>query len=607
MKLKFNIFLVLSLFSSSLHGEEDIAYVSVNDMSIESACRMFTHSTKFNVTATAEAQQRTCTFLFKQGSLEEAISSMCVSSGLVYRKTPHSYGFQILTLDEFRDNTVFSANEKIEIFKIEPANLKIIAESIEALFPQEAVFEDSNGVLDLGSVSISGNDSGSSSGGGSNNQNSSSNDNNSGNQRNVTSSNQNSSPNDLGTQLEVLDKKPIKRKTEQLLGTSIYITINEEHSQLIIRTANLVALEKIRTLITRTNLPLRQVLLEMKILELAVGDGEQLGVDWGTQGGAEIFNATSRDSSTGEVTAIEFAGNRHQLGVGNFATQAASTFVYNFLSTDIQARVQALASNNDVEIVATPMLMAVNNREANIVVGEERVIITGASSDVSVAGDNGTRNELITVETEVRTIGTTLSIIPRINNDGTVVLHVNQESSSVSRGDNQIPTGGELVSIDSVNTANIVADVVAQHGKTIAVGGLIRTENSKTKDKVPLLGDIPLLGKAFKRESTTSQKTELILLITPYIIDGGNTERTRQILKQSKHRYQTEGIKSLDDKNQGLKEYETRTSDSLLPSLKKIEKSVNPALPRYYRHPKAIEKVKETSKAINSRRILNRK
>ena len=552
------------LFSSVHVRAEVVDYISVNDMSVAAVCRMLTHVTEYNVTATANAQKVECSFLFMKGGLEQALNTMCVSSGLVYRKDPIYEGFQILTLEEFRENTVFSASESLEVFKVEPANLELIAKTIESLFPGEAIFSDPEGVLDFSSTSGSGQ-------GQDNNKN-----NNNDNNRTVTgsSSSQNSSGvagESDGTQLSMLETQTIEQ-TEQQLGTSIYITVSLEHSQLIIRTANVSALSKIKDLISQMNLPLRQVLLEMKILELNVGDGENVGVDWNVVQGDEMFSPGDRDDQ-GVPQSFEYAGVEHGFGLGNFATEAASTFAYTYLSRDIQARVQALATNNDVEVVATPMLMAVSNREATFVAAEERVITTGASQNTTISGDNGTVNDQIITETELRDIGTTLKIIPRVNNDGTVALFVKQENSTVKIGNNSIPIGGSLIPVDSVEKSNIEVSVVARNGKTIAIGGLIRTENSYSVDKVPVIGDIPLLGKLFRRDKTTSRKTELIILITPHIINGGDTRPTDEILSDSKHRYTTGGIEVMDKQNKGLDFYQNRTDDSLFPRLPVKNKS----------------------------------
>ena len=255
---------------------------------------------------------------------------------------------------------------------------------------------------------------------------------------------------------------------------------------------------------------------------------------------------------------MEFIGRQDSLGLGNFSSQAASTFVYQYLSEDFTARVEMLAKDNNVDVIATPILIAANNRAARIEVGEERILTVGASSETNVAGENGTTNRFITIDTEKRTIGTTLSIIPRINKDNTVTLYVDQESSTLLRGNNSIIVGGEVIAIDSVDTAKITATVVAKNNYTIAIGGLIRSERSTARSKVPLIGDIPLVGHLFRSDSDEIRKSELILLIRPHIIDSSTAAdaKTRQLIKElSDHHYHQQGHQAIDQDNAPLSRY----------------------------------------------------
>ena len=124
--------------------------------------------------------------------------------------------------------------------------------------------------------------------------------------------------------------------------------------------------------------------------------------------------------------------------------------------------------------------------------------------------------------TELRNIGNTLLILPKINADGTVTLVIQQDTSSVNVGGGTLPVliGNNVqnVSIDTVNTSNIQGIVVAKDGLTVAIGGLISHRNSELVEKVPLLGDIPVLGQLFQRKELVQSKSELMLLITPHII-----------------------------------------------------------------------------------------
>jgi len=338
----------------------------------------------------------------------------------------------------------------------------------------------------------------------------------------------------------------------------IFLSLNHEHSLLLVRTADASALEEIARLVADLDIAVPQVILEMKILQLDVGDGLTAGVSFEGNTLVEKFGVRDRHPVTGEPVSREFLGNENALGLGNFATEPAATLAYRLLSDQIRARVDLLASDNRVEVVATPVLIATNNRAAQIEVGEERIITVGASTDQITSPLTGAVQTIIRTETEKRTIGIVLDILPRINDDGTVTLSVYQESTNLKPANNTIQVGSETVLIDSVDTANVDATVVARDGHTIAVGGLIRSENTNHDTKVPILGDIPILGNAFQRKDRGSRKTEIILLITPHLLQPGDdaTERSRQLAARlSDHRWNVGGEAIVEQDNPELRRY----------------------------------------------------
>jgi len=338
----------------------------------------------------------------------------------------------------------------------------------------------------------------------------------------------------------------------------IYLSLNYEHSLLLVRTTDQAATQEIETLVEHLDMDVPQVILEMKILQLDVGDGLTAGVSIDANNTNEQFITSSRDPVTGQPTGVQFVGNEEALGLGNFATEPAATLAYRFISDEIRARIDLLASDNRVEVIATPVLIATNNRSAKIEVGEERIITIGASTDQITSPLTGAVQTVVTTETEKRTIGIVLDILPRINDDGTVTLSVYQESTTLKPKNNSIQVGTETVLIDSVDTANVDATVVARDSHTIAVGGLIRTENANNDSKVPLLGDIPVLGAAFQRKEKSNRKTEIILLITPHLIKPGDDgmERSRRLAERlSDHQWNVGGEAISEQEIPELKRY----------------------------------------------------
>lgn len=345
----------------------------------------------------------------------------------------------------------------------------------------------------------------------------------------------------------------------------IFVSLNYEHSMLLVRTADTKAIDQIAKLVESLDLIVPQVILEMKILQLDVGDAIKAGVSFDSNTLNEQFNTVTRDPVTGAPTEIEFAGFENALGVGNFATESAATLAYSLISDQIRARIDLFANDNRVEVIATPVLIATNNRSAQIEVGEERILTVGASTDQITSPLTGAVQTVITTETEKRTIGIVLDILPRINNDGTVTLSVYQESTTLKPANNSIQVGSELVPIDSVDTANVDATVVARDKNTIAVGGLIRTESAAADTKVPLLGDVPVLRNAFRKREKSARKTEIILLITPYILNSGDDsmEESRKIVERlSDQRWHVGGDAIVERDNRELHRYRTDTTRS---------------------------------------------
>ncbi len=441
------VFLAISFTSVlSLRAQEEpvqIKSLSLNEATIGNAARLISSLTNSRVIATAEARQKTVDLMVKDANLEDTLKLVCRSSGLVFKTDEDSKIYTIMTIEEYRKGAGADTNGDfaLEVFQVEPANVNQIATAIESLYGEDVWFTEGEEVEDFSE------EPGENSGGGRGGLNG-------GNFRGsgggfgsggrygrssmlgMRGSSRYSNTSRIDP-LEAVDRESAKinpeepadpdsdtTTTKRIKEPTIYVTNNWEHNLLIVRTADRTAMKQIGDLVERLNKPVPQVILEMKILELAVGDGKRVGFDYSGTKGDEIFSPTNRNAITGLPSELEFLGQESSIQMGSLATEAASSFVYEYLSQDLRARVQMLADDNSVEVVATPMLVAANNRPAEITVGEDRILTVGASSDVFVAGESGSRNSLITIETENRNIGTRLRIIPRINADETVTLFV---------------------------------------------------------------------------------------------------------------------------------------------------------------------------------------
>ncbi|MDA8747769.1 type II secretion system secretin GspD [Litoreibacter sp.] len=237
-----------------------------------------------------------------------------------------------------------------------------------------------------------------------------------------------------------------------------------------------------------------QVLLEATIAEVSLNDDLDFGLRWFFEKGD--FSGRFSDASNGS-TGANFPGL-------SFMFQGASSAV----------TLNALSSITDVNVVSSPSLLVIDNQEALLQIGDEVPIATQQVVDTANA------NAPVVNTISFRDTGIILKVKPRVSSSGRVILDIEQEVSSVS----STTTSG--IDSPTISQRKITTNVAVDNGQTIALGGLIQESNNRTKSKVPLAGDIPILGNLFKRKGDTVAKTELLVLITPRVIRNGNEARS---------------------------------------------------------------------------------
>jgi general secretion pathway protein D len=323
----------------------------------------------------------------------------------------------------------------------------------------------------------------------------------------------------------------------------IYVTINRQHNLVIVRTSDAEAMKAIERLVLEIDRPTPEVLLEMKILEVTLDDQFHSIFDLQLTNGPLEGVPEALQSARNPFLLDPNTAAQKVLGIGN-EPLIGGTLLYQFLNDKVRAQIQFFQQCNRLQTIATPLLLASNNRPAKIFVGEERVMTTGVSTDV-VTPATGATTTAIEPVTEIRDIGVTLFILPKINADRTVTLVINQESSTLNPNSASIPVASDngtvqSFPIDTVQTANMQGTVVAKDGLTVAVGGLIREHQAVLVKKVPVLGDLPLLRVLFTNEIQESVKKELVLLITPHVISTateGELTTQMRIQELSDHPY----------------------------------------------------------------------
>ena len=480
------------------------------DAQIGDVVRIIAEASGLNIVATNEAAIKRVTLYLHNVSARQAMEIISKVGGLWYRHDPAANVYRLMTTEEYQKDLVVFREEKTRIFQLLYPNPVSISTAIRDLYGDRVKYSQAQSGDTLATLGGAGGQSGSSG------QFS----------RDTTSSSGNSSQQtgsgggggSGGQSRRIFDEKLTvdqidalaqrvgkmgEVSSELLKGISrqeqdIFIVVVPDQNTVAVRTGDLEAMDNIARLIEQLDKPTSEVLLEMKVLDLTLGDSFH-----------SVFDVKLEDGKT-------------TFGLGNFAQLSGPTLVYQFLDDHLKANIELLSRENRVDVLATPMLMASNNRPAQLFIGEERVIVTGVNTS-TITSINGQTTSFINAQTEVRNVGNTLRILPKINADRTVSLSVQQDSSSVLPKSTALPvsdSNGETKEflIDSVNTANLNATVVAKDGMTVAIGGMIRTTVTNDIQKVPLLGDIPYLGALFSREIRDKKKTELVLLITPHVM-----------------------------------------------------------------------------------------
>ncbi|MCD6287494.1 MAG: type II secretion system protein GspD [Candidatus Hydrogenedentes bacterium] len=247
----------------------------------------------------------------------------------------------------------------------------------------------------------------------------------------------------------------------------------------------------IQQIINRLDQPIPQVLINVLFLEVTHSSDLDLGVE-GT------FNYDGKNPADEDVLQTLF-------GV---AAQVDGGF-YKIIEDDFLVTMRALASVAKLEVLSRPSILARNNESATITIGKEVPFIRNSR----ITQDGQTIN---TVEYE--DIGIILDVTPHITADRLVEMNVSPEISTLT---------GETVPISETLTAPVFAKrsaetrVVVPDGKTVVIGGLMEDNNTESVRKIPLLGDIPYLGALFRRTITDKSKTELLIFLTPHVVEGG--------------------------------------------------------------------------------------
>jgi general secretion pathway protein D len=245
-----------------------------------------------------------------------------------------------------------------------------------------------------------------------------------------------------------------------------------------------------------------QVMIEAVIAEVRLNDELKFGLRWAVESGKFRFNLS--DVASG------------------FAGASLPGAAWSFISNDLSVTLNALASITDVNIVSSPNIMALNNQKATLQVGDQVPIVTQQAAGVVTA------NAPVVNSVTLKDTGIILTVLPRVNAAGRVLLDIDQEVSTV------VKTTTSGIDSPTIQQRKLSTKVIVNDGESIALGGLIQERNSLDRGQVPVLGDIPLLGNLFKNKTDTIARTELIIFIRPRVVR--NIQEARDVTDEFRSR-----------------------------------------------------------------------
>lgn len=297
------------------------------------------------------------------------------------------------------------------------------------------------------------------------------------------------------------------KEAQQVKG-EVGIHADEELNALVVR-AEPSLMKEINELVASLDVRRAQVLIESAIVEVTGGVNDALGVQWAVGDLDNPVSGTNFSEAGASLTSIAtgIASGSYSSLLGNGLTVGAYKETNG--EVDFGAILQAIESVSNTNLLSTPSIMTMDNQEAEIIVGQNVPFITGSTA----SSTNSNPFNTITRED----VGVTLKVKPHIHDGKDIRLEVEASSESVSSS----TAGSDLIT----NKRSLKTMVLTGNKETIVLGGLIRDDVIESESKVPLLGDIPLLGWLFRSTSSEQVKSNLMVFLRPTIVNSADVSR----------------------------------------------------------------------------------
>ena len=546
-----------------------IELIEMQRVTFTDAARLISEATGLNIAPSPLAGTIPISLYLSRLMATDVLESLCNSHGMWFRKDPKTEVYRVFTILEFKQDLASFQEEKTEVFTMKYPNAFDIANAIQDLFgdrvqvttgqyDQELSMELSQrlqrfdlidqrssglGLLSSGNGSQAGGAGSFGQGGG-----------------NLagfggfgggsrTARSYQTQLQNQRAQNEVLTADQIQTLQNATSGSSstngisqilerkvsIFVTVLRRQNRLLVRTADQSAMNDLRELVAQLDVPTSHVLLEVKVLSIQIEDGFLSSFDYGMDN-RQPENRLNGIFTPGEIQPPPLTVPRTVSPGGTGYDPNA--FVFQYVGQKVRARLQFLESQNKVTTLATPMLLTANNEVSRIFVGEERPLNQSFSGQGVAQNGTTTFNTVATSDIRFRPVGNTLLITPNINEDRTVTLRLVQENSSINEKGATVlvPSGPGFTEkqVDTVQTRTISGTFIAQDKLAVVVGGLIDEGIRKNREGVPGLSRIPIIGGAFRRDKNSSRRTELVIIIKPYVLNtpGEAEQISRDLVKE---------------------------------------------------------------------------
>ncbi len=501
-----------------------VEQLALNEVPLIQVAATLSEMSGFNIAVSRQAADLPVTVYLQNIPLRQVLESICRLNDLWYREDERI--ITLMTTTEYSSEMVIRRNEKSRAYWLRYTNANDMAKVLQAVMSAKVQFND------IGSEEVYGHVKETKEAG-----------------KKITVA-----KDEEATAGKKFDPEEIKKLLS--LGTlragqgnaldlnkqidkdlPAVITVFKRNNSIIARSLDENILEDIGRIIEYMDTPTSQVLLEISILQINLTGGFESFFQVDYLGDAH-FTATTLEAADGVAspTGSMFLGNEH-----------------------IRARLALYASDDRVKVMSTPYLMSANNSKVEFFVGQEVPLRDDVESKVLYNDDGDVTTTTFEVKIEREELGTDIDISSFINEDGTITMDLEAEISSPQYNMTTISLiaeesgGGSRVvefPLDGKETSKLTSIVTAASGQTIALGGIIREELSEYEKKVPLLGDIPLLGFFFKDINDSKTKVETVILLTPHIIrhpEMAEAETDRFLKRRSSHPKATHGVDTILD------------------------------------------------------------